>query len=241
MSDKKNAGRAVEAGDYTVLGATWTGEGTNFAIFSAHAERVELCLFDEKSGDEIERVTLPEFTNEVWHGFLPGVGPGTLYGYRVHGPYDPENGHRFNPNKLLLDPYAKQMIGELRWTDAMYGYQVKSPRADLSFYKRDSALTMPTASSDIFNQNDNAETCRMGSLIESTRPVAAITQRALQNHGANRRQTSASGSSARTRPSTRSATFSIDTNTMPIIVMWIVCNSGVSHSVDWIATLKGVA
>ncbi|EWY41290.1 glycogen-debranching protein [Skermanella stibiiresistens SB22] len=138
-----NAGRAVEAGDYTVLGATWTGEGTNFAIFSAHAERVELCLFDEKSGDEIERVTLPEFTNEVWHGFLPGVGPGTLYGYRVHGPYDPENGHRFNPNKLLLDPYARQLHGEVEWSPAHFGYILDAEDKDLSFNDADSAKGMP--------------------------------------------------------------------------------------------------
>ena len=143
MPDLTNTSRTVEAGDHTVLGATWTGEGTNFAIFSAHAERVELCLFDEKSGEEVERITLPEYTNEIWHGYLPGVGPGTLYGYRVHGPYEPENGHRFNPNKLLLDPYARELVGELEWDPAHFGYTIGAEDKDLSFDERDSAPFMP--------------------------------------------------------------------------------------------------
>lgn len=88
------------------LGATWDGVGVNFALFSAHATRVELCLFDEKGDRELERVDLPEYTDEVWHGYLPNARPGTVYGYRVHGPFEPDVGHRFNPNKLLLDPYA---------------------------------------------------------------------------------------------------------------------------------------
>src|SRR5690554_5476350 len=93
--------RRVLPGEPAPLGATWDGKGTNFAIFSAHAERVELCLFHPNDFTEVERITLPEHTNEIWHGYLPEVGPGTLYGYRVHGPYDPENGHRFNPHKDL--------------------------------------------------------------------------------------------------------------------------------------------
>jgi isoamylase len=143
MPDLTNTSRPVEAGDHTVLGATWTGEGTNFAIFSAHAERVELCLFDETSGEEVERITLPEYTNEIWHGFLPGVGPGTLYGYRVHGPYDPENGHRFNPNKLLLDPYARALHGEVEWSPAHFGYILNDEDKDLSFNADDSAKGTP--------------------------------------------------------------------------------------------------
>ncbi len=91
------------------------GKGVNFALFSAHATKVELCIFDETGSKEIERIELPEFTDEVWHGYLPDVGPGLVYGYRVYGPYDPENGHRFNHNKLLLDPYARRHIGELKW------------------------------------------------------------------------------------------------------------------------------
>ena len=86
------------------LGATWDGVGVNFALFSANATKVELCLFDQEGRTEIERIELPEFTDEVWHGYLPDARPGTVYAYRVHGPYDPAAGHRFNPNKLLLDP-----------------------------------------------------------------------------------------------------------------------------------------
>jgi isoamylase len=133
----------LDAGSAYPLGATFDGLGVNFAVYSANAEKIELCVYDETGRRELKRYPLPEWTDEVWHGYLPDAQPGLVYGYRAHGRYAPEEGHRFNPNKLLLDPYAKQMIGELRWTDAMYGYQVKSPRADLSFDKRDSALTMP--------------------------------------------------------------------------------------------------
>jgi glycogen operon protein len=100
------------------LGATWDGAGVNFALFSANADKVELCLFDPKGRRETDRVPLPEYTHEVWHGYLPDVRPGQLYGYRVHGPYDPANGHRFNANKLLIDPYTKALFGDLRWHDA---------------------------------------------------------------------------------------------------------------------------
>src|SRR5271154_6475313 len=106
------------------LGATWDGLGVNFALFSAHADKVELCLFDEQGGRETERIELPEFTDEVWHGFLPDARPGTIYGYRVHGPYEPTQGHRFNPNKVLLDPYARAIGRELKWHDSVYGYRV---------------------------------------------------------------------------------------------------------------------
>jgi glycogen operon protein len=119
--------------------------GTNFAVFSAHAERIELCLFDPSGKREIARFDLPECTDEIWHGYLPRVRGGTLYGYRAHGPYAPEEGHRFNPNKLLLDPYARFLHGQVRWSDALHGYRVSSPRADLSFDRRDSAAAMPKA------------------------------------------------------------------------------------------------
>src|SRR5215203_1317882 len=89
------------------LGATWTGLGVNFALFSAHASKVELSLFDDDGDKEIERIELPEFTDEVWHGYLPDARPGTIYAYRVYGPYEPSAGHRFNPNKLLLDPLCQ--------------------------------------------------------------------------------------------------------------------------------------
>ena len=124
-------------------GAYWDGKGVNFSLFSAHATKVELCLFDSSGAREIERIELPEFTDEVWHGYLTDLGPGTFYGYRVHGPYAPEEGHRFNPHKLVLDPYAKDTIGQLRWGDALYGYTVGSKREDLSFDRRDSAPLMP--------------------------------------------------------------------------------------------------
>jgi isoamylase len=97
----------VREGQPFPLGATWDGLGVNFALFSANATKVELCLFDDAGETELERIELPEFTDEVWHGYLPDARPGTVYAYRVHGPYEPEAGHRFNPNKLLLDPYAR--------------------------------------------------------------------------------------------------------------------------------------
>ena len=97
------------------LGATWDGRGVNFALFSARAEKVELCLFDPTGHQEQARIVLPEYTDEVWHGYLPRVRGGTLYGFRAHGPYAPEEGDRFNPKKLLLDPYARLLHGQVRW------------------------------------------------------------------------------------------------------------------------------
>jgi glycogen operon protein len=125
------------------LGATWDGLGVNFALFSAHATKVELCIFDEQGSVELERIELPEYTDEIWHGYLPAARPGTTYGYRVHGPYAPDAGHRFNPNKLLIDPYAKQLIGELKWRPAIFGYRLRSRDKDLSFDDRDSARLVP--------------------------------------------------------------------------------------------------
>ncbi|MDR0181907.1 glycogen debranching protein GlgX [Lysobacter arvi] len=124
------------------LGATFDGLGVNFALYSANATKVELCLFDAR-GHERERIVLPEYTDEVWHGYLPDARPGQLYGYRVHGPYEPEAGHRFNPNKLLLDPYAKRIVGQVKWSPALFGYVLGHRDADLSFDRRDSAPSMP--------------------------------------------------------------------------------------------------
>jgi isoamylase len=124
-------------------GATWDGEGVNFTLFSEHAESVELCIFDAEGRREIQRVTLRECTDAVWHSYLPEARPGMLYGYRVHGPYRPEEGHRFNPNKLLLDPYAKNIVGPLHWSDSLFAYTVGHRREDLSFDRRDSARGMP--------------------------------------------------------------------------------------------------
>ena len=133
----------VEPGLPYPLGATWDGKGVNFALFSAHAEKVELCIFDARGRRELARIALPEYTDEVWHGYLPDARPGTLYGYRVYGPYDPARGHRFNHHKLLLDPYAKALVGKLRWTDAQYGYRIGSHREDLAIDRRDNASAMP--------------------------------------------------------------------------------------------------
>ncbi len=123
-------------------GASWDGAGTNFALFSAHASMVELCLFDADGKTELERVTLPEYTDQIFHGYLPSVRPGQFYGYRVHGPFEPEAGHRFNPNKLLLDPYARAHAGTLEWNPALFGYQMETGD-DLTFDERDSAPFVP--------------------------------------------------------------------------------------------------
>jgi glycogen operon protein len=126
------------------LGASWDGEGTNFSIFSEHATGVDLCLFDgAEDAVESARIPLVERTDLIWHAYLPDVRPGQLYGYRVRGPYEPEEGHRFNPNKLVIDPYAKAVSGDVRWDDSVFGYQVGSADADLSFDARDSAGFMP--------------------------------------------------------------------------------------------------
>ncbi|VFR31259.1 Glycogen debranching enzyme [plant metagenome] len=127
------------------LGATSDGLGVNFAVFSAHATRMELCVFDARGRHEVRRYDLPECTDEVWHGYLPDAQPGLVYGYRAHGPHDPHNGHRFNPHKLLLDPYARQLTGAPRWHDALFGYRMGHSRADLSLDRRDSAPYMPKA------------------------------------------------------------------------------------------------
>jgi len=120
------------------LGATWTGLGVNFALFSAHATRVDLCVFDSPDATtESVCVTLPEHTDMVWHGYLPDARPGQLYGYRVHGPYDPGDGQRFNPNKVVLDPYAKSIGRQVRWDDSVFGYTIGDPRDDLAFDTRD--------------------------------------------------------------------------------------------------------
>src|ERR1700720_2365354 len=135
--------RAVWPGQPYPRGATWDGEGVNFSVFSANAEKVELCIFDPSGRHEVQRIALRERTDEIWHSYLPEARPGLLYGYRVHGPYDPQKGHRFNPNKLLIEPYAKHLQGNMVWSDAHFGYRVGHSKADLSFDKRDSAPGTP--------------------------------------------------------------------------------------------------
>ncbi|MDX2086132.1 MAG: glycogen debranching protein GlgX [Candidatus Melainabacteria bacterium] len=128
------------------LGASWDGEGVNFALFSQHATRVELCLFEgPQSRRESIRIVLPERTNSIWHGYLPGLRPGQCYGYRVYGPYQPELGHRFNPHKVLLDPYARAVARPLHWHDSLYGYKLGGSKTDLQPDSRDSASHIPLA------------------------------------------------------------------------------------------------
>jgi glycogen operon protein len=118
----------------------------NFALFSEHATRVELCLFDAIDAEkEAYRIVLPDCTDQVWHGFLPDVLPGQLYGYRVHGPFEPQQGHRFNPHKILLDPYARSIGRDVRWADELFAYRLGDPEADLSFDDRDNAAYVPLA------------------------------------------------------------------------------------------------
>jgi isoamylase len=146
MDSPAAASRAITAvwpGQPYPRGATWDGEGVNFAVFSANATKVELCLFDPGGRRELQRIALRECTDEVWHAYLPEARPGLLYGYRVHGPYDPARGHRFNPHKLLIEPYAKHIQGELHWSDAHFGYRVGHAKADLSFDRRDNAAGIP--------------------------------------------------------------------------------------------------
>jgi isoamylase len=133
----------ITEGSPQFLGATWDGLGVNFALFSAHATKVELCLFDPAGEQEIARIELPEYTDEIWHGYLPEARPGTVYAYRVHGPYEPQAGQRFNPNKLVLDPYAKGLAGQLKWGPEIFGYTLGAKDDDLSFDERDSAGLMP--------------------------------------------------------------------------------------------------
>ncbi|HET9147788.1 MAG TPA: glycogen debranching enzyme GlgX, partial [Acetobacteraceae bacterium] len=124
------------------LGATWDGKGVNFALFSANATRVEVCLFDHEGKVETARIELPEYTDEIWHGYVPDIGPAQVYGYRVYGPWEPEAGHRFNPNKLMLDPYARAHTGDLKWDPAVFAYQMETGD-DLTYDERDSAPFMP--------------------------------------------------------------------------------------------------
>jgi glycogen operon protein len=139
------------------LGATSDGLGVNFAVFSANATRIDLCIFDSRGRKEVRRMPLPECTDEVWHGYLPDAAPGLVYGFRAYGPYDPKHGHRFNPHKLLLDPYARELLGPLRWSDALFGYRVGHARADLVPDRRDSAPAMPKSvvTDSAFNWGDS--------------------------------------------------------------------------------------
>jgi glycogen operon protein len=136
------AERGLIKGSMHRLGSNWDGKGVNFALFSEHAEKVELCLFSADGSKELRRLALPDFTSNIWNGYLEGAGPGTVYGYRVYGPYQPDLGHRFNHHKLLLDPYAKQLCGKFTWTSAHYGYAPDSRDDNQSMDTRDNAAQM---------------------------------------------------------------------------------------------------
>ena len=132
---------ALWPGNVYPLGATWDGKGTNFALFSENATGVDLCFFDRD--DKETRISLTELDNFVWHGYVPGIGPGQRYGFRVHGPYAPSEGHRFNPNKLLIDPYGKAIDGEIGNGPELFGYSWDAAEEDLSFSEQDSAHLIP--------------------------------------------------------------------------------------------------
>lgn len=125
------------------LGAHFDGEGTNFAVFSENASKVTLCLFSPDGKREEHRVDLPERNGAIWHGYVPGLVPGTLYGYRVDGPYEPSRGHRFNANKLLVDPYTRELRGGFAEHPATYGYDAAGGGDDMSFSDSDSAPHVP--------------------------------------------------------------------------------------------------
>ncbi len=143
LSHDRISGLDLTPGRAWPMGATVDARGVNFAVFSANATKIEVCLFTEDGRTELTRIALHERDGDIWHGHIAGLGPGTRYGLRAHGPYDPESGHRFNPNKLLIDPYARRIEGKLRWSKALMGYHVGSPLGDLSFSTRDSAFAIP--------------------------------------------------------------------------------------------------
>jgi isoamylase len=122
----------VEEGLPNLPGATWDGSGTNFALFSANATKVEVCIFVSFDGKETSRIEFPEYADQIFHDFLPDVGPGRFYGFRVHGSYQPNQGHRFNPDRLLLDPDARAHAEELIWDPAVFGYEMTG-RSPLAF------------------------------------------------------------------------------------------------------------
>ncbi len=135
---------SIQPGKPFPLGATWNGEGVNFAIYSEHAEKVELCIFENPDdASAVWQGELPARSHHVFHGFIPALAPGSLYGYRCYGPYEAASGHRFNQHKLLIDPYAKAIAGNLQWHDDVFGYQVGHPDADKSFSTSDSSRYVP--------------------------------------------------------------------------------------------------
>jgi glycogen operon protein len=135
--------RTILPGKPYPLGATWDGTGVNFAVYSENANKVELCLYDNRSREEIDRIDIRETTAFIWHCYIPGLQPGQQYGYRVHGPWDPQNGHRFNPSKLLIDPYAQAISGRVDWKEPIFPYKFGGDDADLVMDDRDNGSGMP--------------------------------------------------------------------------------------------------
>ena len=133
----------LSSGSAHTLGAIYDGKGTNFSVFSTEATKIELCLFNHDGSRELERHTLPERSGHIWHGYAPGLKPGTKYGFRAHGPYDPQQGQRFNANKLLLDPYTRELCGKWQQHPALLGYNPSSKQKELSFSTLDSAPYVP--------------------------------------------------------------------------------------------------
>ena len=134
---------SITAGSADRLGAHPLGDGVSFAVFSAHAEKIEICLFSPDGRREIQRLPLPDRLGDIWNGFIPGLPEGTRYGLRAHGPYEPQLGHRFNPAKLLIDPYARRLTGRVIQDDALLGYDSRAAQADMSIDHRDSAPYVP--------------------------------------------------------------------------------------------------
>ncbi len=162
------------------MGATLTGDGVNFAVFSAHAELIELCLFSPDGRKELARLPIRDRDGDIWHIHVGGLTAGAVYGFRAFGPYDPERGHRFNPHKLLLDPYARALEGRLKWSDALMGYKIGTARGDLSYDTRDSAFAVPKAvvtdPSFGWGNDDHPRTARTDSLIYEAH-VRGLTMR----------------------------------------------------------------
>src|SRR6476661_350204 len=135
--------RTVLPGRPYPQGANWDGMGVNFALYSEGATAVELCFFDKPDSPPSETIRLPEMTASVWHGYVTSIKPGQLYGYRVHGPFEPQKGLRFNPAKLLIDPYARAISGQVNWDAPVFGYKLGDPEADLTRDDQDSSWGMP--------------------------------------------------------------------------------------------------
>ena len=161
------------------LGATLSGDGVNFAVFSAHATAIDLCLYSPEGRREMARLPLSDRSGDIWHIHVAGIGAGQLYGFRAQGPYRPAEGHRFNPHKMVLDPYGKGLSGRLRWSDALMGYRVGSPRGDLTFDTRDNAFAMPKSVvvDDYFDwQGDRAPLTPLSETVIYEAHVKSLTQ-----------------------------------------------------------------